>query len=120
MSNGLFPATNYLIPQVGTPRGYVYSAVLTATATFLDFRSILGGSIDAQPFRPAGVFIDNSQGVDDLVIVVNEISYRMICPAGEQRNLQFPAPVDATFNISGDGQATVVFVDFPVMPFGGN
>ena len=117
MSNGLQSVVNYLIPQVGTPRCYVVSQVLSATPFRLDFRTVEGGMIDGQPFRPSGVFIDNTQGSGDLNILLNEINYNLLCPANDSLNAQFPAPMDVTFNITGNGQATIVFVDFPVMPY---
>lgn len=117
MSNGLQSVTNFLIPPVGGPRAYAHSGVLSATPVFLDFRGTAGGSIDAQPFRPNGAFIDNTLGTDDLVILLNEVNFRILCPAGDSLNAQFPAPENCTFNITGDGQATVLFVDFPVFPY---
>lgn len=117
MSNGIQAVTNYLIPPVGIPRVYIHSGTLSATPVFLDFRSTAGGMIDGQPFRPSGVFIDNTQGAGDLTLLVNEINYHMVCPAGESLNAQFPAPINPTFNLTGNGLATVAIVDFPVMPY---
>ncbi len=117
MSNGILSVTNYLIPPVGSPRAYVHSSVLSATPAFLDFRETAGGMIDGQPFRPNGVFIDNTLGAGDLVILLIEVNFRILCPAGDSLNAQFPAPHNVTFNITGDGQATVLFVDFPVFPY---
>jgi hypothetical protein len=117
MTTGIQAVVNYLIPQVGTPRCYVRSAGFTATPSIIDFRAINGGMIDAQPFRPSGVFVDNTAGTGDLNILLVEINYNIRCLAGESLNAQFPAPKDVTFSITGDGAATVVFVDFPVMPF---
>lgn len=117
MSNGLQPVTNYLIPPVGGPRAYAHSSVLSATPVFLDFRETAGGMIDGQPFRPNGAFIDNTLGTDDLVVLLIEVNFRLSCPAGASLNAQFPAPHNCTFNITGNGQATVLFVDFPVFPY---
>jgi len=117
MADGLQQVINYMIPAVGTPRSYFWSGVLGATPVNIDFRNVQGGNIDGQPFRPSGVFIDNTQGTGPLTIVVNEISYQMIALAGELLNLQFPAPVDVSVSMVGNGQATVAFVDFPVLPY---
>ncbi len=117
MSDGLQQVINYMIPAVGTPRGYFWSGVLTAAPVNIDFRNVSGGGIDGQVFRPSGVFIDNTQGTGPLTIVVNEIGYQMICLEGELLNLQFPAPIDCTVSFVGDGQATIAFVDFPVLPY---
>lgn len=117
MSNGIVSVVNYLIPQVGTPRGFVQSSVLSATPINLDFRNVEGGGIDAQPFRPSGVFIDNTQGTGDLILTLVEMNFRVVCPAGNSLNAQFPAEINGTFALTGQGQATVVFVDFPVFPY---
>jgi len=117
MSNGLTQVVNYMIPAVGTPRAYIQSGVLSATPVAIDFRGVDGGNIDGQPFRPSGVFIDNTQGAGTLTIVLNEIAYAITCPAGESVNLQFPAPINLSVAITGNGQATIVFVDFPVIPY---
>jgi len=117
MSEGLFSVVNYLIPQVGGPRGFVQSGPLSATPIYLDFRNSEGGGIDGQPFRPSGVFIDNTLGTGDLVLTIIEMNFRVVCPAGNSLNAQFPAPINGSFNLTGNGQATVVFVDFPVFPY---
>ena len=117
MSTGLTNIINYMIPAVGTPRGYVQSGVLSATPLTIDFSGVSGGYWDGQPFRPSGVFIDNTQGTGQLSIVVNEIAYQMICPAGGMLNLLFPAPINLTATLTGLGQASVIFVDSPVMPY---
>lgn len=117
MSNGLQQVINYMIPAVGTPRTFIQSGVLSATPVAIDFQNVSGGNIDGQPFRPSGVFIDNTQGTGSLTIVINEIAFRMVCPAGQSLNLQYPAPVNQSVQITGLGQATVCFVDFPVIPY---
>lgn len=117
MSNGLEQVINYMIPAVGTPRGYFWSGVLTGAPVTIDFRNVSGGGIDGQVFRPSGVFIDNTQGAGNLSVTINEIAYQMICLPGELLNLQFPAPIDVTVSFVGNGQATLAFVDFPVLPY---
>lgn len=117
MADGLQQVINYMIPAIGTPRGYFWSGVLTAAPVNIDFRNVSGGGIDGQPFRPSGVFIDNTQGVGPVTIVINEISYQIVCESAASLHLQFPAPVELTVSFVGDGQATIAFVDFPVLPF---
>jgi hypothetical protein len=117
MANGIVELINYLIPSGTTPRGYLHSTVFSATPITLDFRNISGGSFDGLPFRPSGMFIDNSQGTDDLDVTINELAYTISCPAGNWLNIPFPAPINTTVNMVGLGQATVLFVDFPVLPF---
>ena len=117
MADGLQQVINYMIPAIGTPRGYFWSGVLTAAPVNIDFRNVSGGGIDGQPFKPSGVFIDNTQGVGPVTIVINEISYQIVCDSAASLHLQFPAPVELTVSFVGDGQATIAFVDFPVLPF---
>lgn len=105
---------NYLVPASGTTRGYTISRAFDATPYQVNFTTI---ELDGTPFRPSGVFIDNSQGTEALVIMINEIAYRITCPAGEALQMQFPAPMSMTLSIIGGGQATAIFVDFPVIPF---
>jgi hypothetical protein len=116
-ANGLADAINFMIPAVGTPRMYFNSQVFSATPFNIDFSGITGGYWDGQPFRPSGVYIDNSAGAGPLTIVINQIAFSITCPAGGYLNLPFPAPVFMTCSIVGNGQATVVFVDVPVMPY---
>ncbi len=115
--SGLQTAINYMIPAVGTPRMYALSQVFSATPFTLDFRGVTGGYWDGQPFRPSGFYIDNTQGTGPLTIVINEISYQIVVPTAGSLNLPFPAPIDLSVTITGLGQATIVFVDVPVMPY---
>jgi len=114
MSNVLQSVTNFLVPATGSTNAYAVSQVFSATPTFVDFNNV---ALDGLPFRPSGVLIDNSQGTGPLTVLINEISYAMTCAAGELLNMPYPAPVNHTANITGNGQATVIFVDYPVIPF---
>lgn len=117
MAEGLQAAVNYMIPAVGTPRMFIKSQVFDPlTPVVINFRGVMGGMIDAQPFRPSGLLIDNSQGVGPLTVRINEAAFSITVPIGGGCNMPFPAPVEMTSTITGDGQATVVFVDYPVMP----
>lgn len=118
MSTGLNNVVNFMIPAVGTPRGYVVSQVFVAgTPVDIDFRNVSGGWIDAQPFRPSGVLVDNSLGTAAVVVVINQMAYRITVPAGTSLQMPYPAPSELTVTITGEGQATLVFVDYPVIPF---
>lgn len=118
MSNGLQNVQNYLAPAIGTPRVFMLNQTFDPLAPVTQaFRNITGGMIDGQPFQPSGVFIDNTQGTAPLTVIINEMAYRMVCPAGESLSLPFPAPKDLSATITGTGLATVIFVDFPVIPY---
>jgi len=111
----LFSAYNYLVPAAGTVHGYPVSMVFSATPFEVDFRFV---ELDGDVFTPSGVFVDNSAGTGDLTIrVKNSGGYSVICPAGARLQAQYPAPANQQVEITGLGQATVVFVDFPVIPF---
>lgn len=107
---------NYLVPASGQVHGVQYNPVLTATPFVIDWRQF---SVDNFPFQPQGVFIDNSQGTGELVITIAPLNWTVRCPAGVHKQAQFPAPNGQTASITGAGQATLIFVDFPVLPDAG-
>lgn len=107
--------SNYLVPATGSTNAYpLKETFVPGTPKLVDFNS---AGLDGIPFRPSGVIIDNSQGVGTLRVLINEISYAMNVPAGGSIQMQYPAPVGHTATITGDGLATVVFVDYPIIPF---
>lgn len=108
--------SNYLVPAAGQTHAATLEGIFSATPQKIDWRQF---SIDNFPFRPQGVFIDNSAGIAPLVISVQPINYNISCAAGAVGQFQFPAPDNQTCSIVGNGQATVVFVDFPVLPNAG-
>lgn len=117
MTTGLQSVTNFLVPATGSTNAYQIRETFTGVPKFIEFNSI---ELDGQAFRPSGVIADNTQGDGDLVILINEISYRIIVPAGQTLQMPYPAPLNHTVNISGDGDATVLFVDYPVIPYVSN
>lgn len=116
MSQATYNTTNYMVPAGGNTHAVPIQGVFTASPYFIDWRNF---SIDNFPFTPQGVFIDNSQGVGPLTITIAPINYNVVCPAGVVGQFQFPAPNGQTCSITGNGQASVVFVDFPVLPNSG-
>ncbi len=105
--------TNYLIPAAGQTQHVTYSGVLSATAENLDWRNY---AVNNQPFIPQGAFVDNTLGTGDITLNIQPLNYNVVIKAGVSQAVQFPAPAQATMSISGLGQATVVFVNFPVLP----
>lgn len=111
----LTPVNNYLVPAVGGVSGYPIRQVFSAVPLEVDFRFI---ELDGESFTPSGVFIDNSQGTGDLVITIRGIlGYSIVCPAGARLQTQYPAPMNQQVSITGQGQADITFVNFPVIPF---
>jgi len=108
--------SNYLVPAAGQTHAATLSGIFTATPVLIDWRQF---SIDNFPFQPQGVFIDNSAGVAPIVINIQPINYNVSCATGAVGQFQFPAPDNQTCTITGNGQATIVFVDFPVLPNAG-
>lgn len=106
-------ATNYLVPAAGQTHAIGINGTFSATPYKIDWRQY---SIDNFPFNPQGVFIDNSAGVDDLVVLIKPINFTVSCPAGQRGQYQFPAPNGQTCEITGNGDAALFFVDFPVLP----
>lgn len=113
-----FKTTNYLVPSSGLTHAVTVSGTFSAAPYLLDWRQY---AIDNEKFQPQGVFIDNSLGTVDLIITVQPIGYTIDCPAGQRSERQFPAPNGQTMTITGDPNnfASVIFVDFPVLPAAG-
>lgn len=109
-------AQNYLVPSSGGTHFVPVSGVFGGTPFVVDFRQF---TIDQFPFSPQGVFIDNSQGTGDLQITVQPGGWVIDCPAGARLSTSYPAPQGQVCSITGNGQATVIFVDFPVLPNAG-
>ncbi len=118
MSNGeLQTVVNFRKPDSHDVRAAPFQLTLSSTPFVIDFRALPGSDLAGTPFRPSGVYIDNTQGTDKLTVLVNELNYRMVCKAGELINLPYPAAKYSSVGITGEGQATVIFVDYPVEPY---
>lgn len=112
MTPVLFDTTNYLVPSSGATHAVNYSGIFTS-ALLIDWRQF---QIDNFPFRPQGVFIDNTNGITEVSINIQPINYNIVCPIGVSGQFQFPAPDNQTCTINASGQVTIIFVDFPVLP----
>lgn len=113
MDGSVVSTMNYLVPASGTTSGYPVSGVFSATPVVQDWRLV---NLDGEQFVPSGVFIDNSQGTGPLTVFVQNANFSVVCPAGGRVSRQYPAPLDQITSITGQGQATVIFVNFPVLP----
>lgn len=115
MTLSVTPVNNYLVPATGTTNSVPVVGPFSATPTPVDFREI---SLNGEQFVPSGVFIDNSAGAGPITITVQGMQgFSIICPAGGRTARQYPAPIDQICSITGNGAATCVFVDFPVIPW---
>lgn len=117
LAQSQFSTTNYMVPSNGQTHCVVYNGTASAVPTLIDWRQF---ALDAQPFQPQGVFIDNSRGTVPLVLVVQPINFTITVAAGTTSQTQFPAPAGQTMTVTGDPGNTVsmYFVDFPVLPSG--
>jgi uncharacterized cupin superfamily protein len=106
---------NYLVPSSGKTHSYDINGVFSAIPVLLNFATISKDFL--ADFNPQGVFIDNSQATGPLTITIVESGYSFSVPAGATQALQFPAPENQTHSIVGLGQASIVYVDFPVLPY---
>lgn len=109
-----YGTTNFLVPAGGTTHAVGFSGGFTGTPYFVDWRQF---KVDAFPFQPQGVYIDNIDGTVPVVMTVQPIGYRVVCPVGVSIARSFPAPNGQTCTITGDPAATttqVIFVDYPV------
>lgn len=115
MSEQLVNTYNYLVPAAGTTRSYrVTQNFMLGEVKHCDFRNM---ALDGVSFVPSGVLVDNTRGTGDCVITIIEFAWRIVVPAGAMINMPYPAPYNQTATIEGEGDVTVVFVDYPVIPF---
>ena len=105
---------NYLVPSSGKTTSLTVSGVFSATPTVVNFSSVSKDNIT--DFSPQGAFISNSLGTGELQITITNNDYVISVPAGATVAVQFPAPEGQIHSITGNGQASIVYVDFPVIP----
>jgi hypothetical protein len=115
-------AVNYLVPSSGRTHAVPVEGVFSAQAYTIDWNQFKN---DNFAFQPQGVFIDNSAGTGELDVVIyanglnGPVFWTIKCPAGAYKTANFPAPNGQAAGITGNGEATVIFVDFPVLPDAG-
>ncbi len=103
--------SNYLVPANGGCRCMDFKQNFT-TPLNIDWTQ---QGIDALTFNPSGFFVNNGAGI--LTIHINELNFDIVIPANKQMSMQYPAPVGHTLTISGSNTASIVFCDFPIIPF---
>jgi hypothetical protein len=108
---------NYLVPSSGGTHCVPVAGNFTNVPAILDWRQF---SESAFPFIPQGVFVDNTQNANPLTITILPLNWNIYVPANAQLMTPFPAPTAQTAQVTssgGGGPATIMFVDFPVLPF---
>lgn len=115
--------TNYLIPSSGGTQAVPVIGIFSAQPEVIDWRQY-ANDIDG-PFSPQGVYIDNTAGTGTLTVNVyaggnasalGTPFWTVTCVAGARTTENFPAPEGQIVSITGNGQATVIFVNYPVLP----
>jgi hypothetical protein len=73
--------------------------------------------LDGEPFNPSGFYAANfSSDSVFLRISGNDLVYEI--PGNSQMGRMYPAPFDHVVSIYGTGDAEIVFVNSPVIPYG--
>lgn len=117
------PTTNYLVPSSGNTNCVPLSGNLNAgppaVPVNLDWTQF---NVESMPFQPQGVWIDNSAGTAELVLQIftkqgGALVWTEKVKAGDVRAFPFPAPNGQFHVITGGGNVSLVFVDFPVLPY---
>lgn len=109
----MYNTFNYLIPQSGTT--HVYASVIQASATPYvgNFQAVQFNGVQ---FRPQAAWFDNSQSSNELVFNIPAIGFRLNIPAGANIAYNFPSIEGFSYTVTGGGQATIFFADFPLLP----
>lgn len=113
-----FRVSNYLVPAVGGCSSVHcrYGSDGTAEKPFeLQFKKY---SIDGDGFNPSGFFVTNHSADHPIYIKIsgNNLVYEI--PPGANMGRSYPAPFDHSAYIWGLGDGDIVFVNFPVIPYG--
>lgn len=112
---GTQPVQNYLVPATGTTHAWRFAKnFLAGEFEVIEFRNI---ALNGRPFAPSGVLIDNTNGTADCVVTILEYTYNIVCKKGQTLNLPYPAPLEQSVSVTGEGPVTVIFVDYPVLPY---
>ncbi len=104
---------NFLVPAAGGTSAYsISNPGDNEVANFAQITSISG-----QAFCPSGVVIDNTQNGSAITITIQPINHKIVCPAGAQMGVSYPATLGHTAEFANGAGAVVTFVDYPVIPY---
>lgn len=116
MSQSKFALSNYLVPVNGRTSCYMFRRTLPGLAfapAVISFRQIK--MEDGDDFTPYGFYADNTQGTQPLTIQIQEIYYSIIVPIGARMSGSYPGVLDQVVHLTGEGDVTVLFVNYPVI-----
>ena len=104
---------NFIVPAAGLTSSYPVQTTLAAgVIQTLDFRSF---ELDGFRFAPYGFYAYNP-GSNSFSITINEVGLTFNVSPGQTIARPYPGPVEQTVDLSGDGDAVVTFVNYPVFP----
>ena len=112
MPNLPFATANYLVPLDGTTHVVVAGLVATAATHKINWPAF---SNDNFSFWPQGAYIDNSGSIADLTLVVKPIDFSVTIAAGAKQIVSWPAPKNQETWLTGNGPATIFFVNYPLL-----
>jgi hypothetical protein len=104
---------NFLVPAAGGTSAYT----ITQPTDVDTFNSGQITSISGQPFTPSGIIINNVNGTNNAVVRIEPIGFEIVCPAGAQMGMAYPAVLDHSATFTDCDGAVLTFVDYPVIPY---
>lgn len=112
MNQSLQSTYNYLVPADGTTHEVSFSGILVSGQDYdIDWHSFVQNNF---PFRPQGAKIQNPSSAP-VVLANPSTGETSICPANSSRWVSFTSTAHMKQTLSGAGNVTVIFVDYPVM-----
>lgn len=105
------PTYNYLVPADGTTHSVNFSGTVSANPYVISWPSFQQANF---PFRPQGAKMVNN-GTARLILTNQSTGETNVCPAGATRWVTFTSPANLIHEITGSGDVTIVFVDYPVI-----
>lgn len=104
---------NYMVPASGGTHAVAMTDTLTGTPISYDFRTF---TLDNFPFVPQGAYVDNTANDTAVTYNFQPIGLNISVPPNSFAAFNFPAPKGLTCTVTGGGEVTSVFVDYPVLP----
>lgn len=112
MNQTLQSTYNYLVPADGTTHEVSFTGTLVADVDYdIDWHSFIQNNF---PFRPQGAKIQNPSSAP-VVLANPSTSETSTCPPESSRWVSFTSTAHMKQTLSGAGNVTVIFVDYPVI-----
>ena len=112
MNQSLQSTYNYLVPADGTTHEVSFSGILVSGQDYdIDWHSFIQNNF---PFRPQGAKIQNPSSAP-VVLANPSTGETSTCPPESSRWVSFTSTAHMKQTLSGAGNVTVIFVDYPVI-----